>query len=605
MTAGAEKIKNLVQPAFDRVTKIAGRRQAAIPDPKPGGYRNDVPPGDWEPDELGLPPDCPVEPLGMDGDIIYMIDAMGQLASVTPSSFGQGYIQRLFANRIHYAYWAWPAMNMKSNEITGWKAEKIRETFYTAAANKGLWNAVEKVRGLGAWRGEDGKLILHCGDCLWMNGERHETGEVGDYFYPRRPRIQTPWHEQVTFKDNPARALFRALQTWNWKRPEVDPLLFLGAIGAGKLGGALPWRPSVFVIGDKAVGKSTLQAIYGQAMGDGLVSTPDTTAAGIYQRVGNGSLPVAIDELEAAADNRRVTAVVKLARLAASGGVMLRGGQDHAGVEFQARSCFLFSAINPPPLEPQDLSRMAILSIDKLDMDKVGNAPELDPHLGAKITRRLVDQWKNFEGMWQGYRDALKGGGHDSRGQDTYGTFLACAHLILGDEGMEEAGFQVDDLSGWGEVLAAGNLAEKESAKDNWRACLEHLLVSRVDAWRNGSQHSVGAILEAFYDDADDFHNLRKTRELLAQVDLGLLPKGQNKIDKNSTFLAIPNDGPALSGLFKDSVWGGGVWMHALRQGPNSVMDYRKEVNKVKIAGVSRRCTLVNLTAFDQLSEEE
>ncbi|WP_157747808.1 hypothetical protein [Cohaesibacter sp. ES.047] len=591
-------------PALREATREQERRKEAIPIPMAPDYtRGDAYAGEWVPDENGLPPDCPVQPLGMDGDTIFLIDAMGQLAAVSPSSFGQAFIQRLFGRHIGYAYWAWPAYS-KDNGIQGFKAEKVRETFYTAADNKGLWNAVEKVRGLGAWRGDDGELIIHCGDCLWIDGRRYDTGEKGQNFYPRRPRIHGPWEEAVGHEDNPARDLFRLLKTWNWRRPDVDPLLFLGWLGTGMLGGALPWRPHMFLIGDKAVGKSSLQDIVSQVLGNGLVSTPDTTAAGIYQRVGNGSLPIAIDELEAAADNRRVNAVVKLARLASSGGLMLRGGQDHSGVEFQARSSFLFSAINPPPLEPQDLSRMAVISIDRLDPSKVTDLPKLDKHTGAKIMRRLVDQWDLFEGTWQAYREALREGDHDSRGQDTYGTFLALAHLILGDEGMDEAGYRVDDLSGWSETLAAQGLSEKETAEENWKACLEHLLTSRVDAWRGGMQHTIGALLEGYRDNGNSYLDIGKTREMLAQVDLGLLPRGQNKIDAASDFLAIPNKGPNLTNLFEGMPWGNGVWTYALRQGPPEIAEYRKEFNKVKIGGVSRRVTLINLTAFEAYAEE-
>ena len=592
-------------PALREVTREQEKRKEAVPIPQGPDYtRGDAYPGEWVPDAIGLPPDCPVQPLGMDGDVIFLIDAMGQLAAVTPSSFGVGYIQRLFGKYIGYAYWAWPAYS-KDNGITGFKAEKVRETFYTAACNKGIWNAVEKVRGLGAWRGDDGELIVHCGDCLWIDGKRQDTGEVGRYFYPKRPAIHGPWEETVGFEDNPARGLFKALKTWNWKRPDVDPLLFMGWLGVGMLGGALEWRPSMFLIGDKAVGKSSLQKIVSQVLGDGLVSSTDTTPAGIYQRVGNGSLPVAIDELEAEADNRRVTGVVKLARLAASGGLMLRGGQDHTGVEFQARSTFLFSAINPPPLAPQDLSRMAVISIDRLDPAKVSDPPAIDENTGRKILRRMVDQWSQYEATWQAYREALREGGHDSRGQDTYGTFLACAHLMLGDEGMDEAGYRVDDLSGWGEILAAQGLSEKETAEENWKACLEHLLTSRVDAWRNGTQQTIGALLEGYRDSANSYLDVGKTRELLAQVDLGLLPKGQNKIDKASDFLAIPNKGPNLTNLFDGMPWGNSVWTYALRQGPPDIIEYRKEFNKVKIGGVSRRVTLVNLTAFEAYAESE
>lgn len=600
-SAVVHEIRQRIAPALENV-EVRARRRGYIPDPPPGEPRDGIKPGGWIADEKGLPPDCPVEPLGMDGDTLYLIDALGQLAAVAPSSMGQAFIQRLFGNRQNYLYWAWPQLS-KSGEVNGWRAEKVREVLYTAAMNRGLWNAVEKVRGLGAWRGVHDELILHCGDHLFVNGEKRETGDVDGYFYPRRPKIAGPWSQPVDFTGNPARALFAALRTWNWKRPDVDPLLFLGSIGVGLLGGALTWRPSLFMIGDKAVGKSTLQGLAKLVYGGWLVSSTDTTAAGIYQRVGNGSLPVAIDELEAEADNRRVMAVVKLARLAASGGVMLRGGQDHQGVEFQARSHFLFSAINPPPMAPQDISRMALLSIDKLDLSQERSEPVFDADIGPKILRRLADQWSDFDAYWEGYRRALKAGGHSSRGQDTYGTFLTCAHLMLGDEGMEEAGYRVDDLDGWSETLAAAEVTDDE---ENWRNCLDHLLSSRVDVWRNGEQNTVGQLLDALKNAHDSFNDAREVRRKLAMVGLGLLDLG-NKVAADSHVLAVPNKGPQLSTLFAGTSWGGeggrGVWSSALRQGPAHVVVSDKTANKIKVGGVSYRCTLVILKRFEELTE--
>ena len=600
--AGRRAVRAVVQTAAQRLEIHTNARR--IPDPLPGQKRDGVEPGKWTPGPLGLPPDCPVDVLGMDGDVMFLIDAMGQLAAVTPSSFGQGFIQRLFGDRQNYLYWAWPRRD-KNGAVTAWRAEMVRECLYGAAARKGLWKAVEKVRGLGAWQGKDGRLILHLGDYLWTDGRLCRTGEVDGKFYPRRPAIAHPWGTEVTHEDNPALDLLEILRTWNWRRPDIDPLLFLGWIAAGFLGGALPWRPSMFLIGDKTVGKSTLQAIVKAVFGDAIVSTPDTTPAGIYQRIGNDSLPIAVDELEAEADNRRVMAVVKLARLAASGGLMLRGGQDHQGVEFQARSTFLFSAINRPPLPPQDLSRLAELSIGKLDPQKVANAPVLkDPEqIGPKFMRRLADAWPQYEALYEAYRTALRGGGHDSRGQDTYGTFLACAHLLLGEEGMEEAGYPIENLSSWGQRLEAAALPEREGARENWRACLEHLLSSRVDAWRGGMRHSVGALVE---DLMSGITSLSEARTLLAQVDLGVIDKG--KVAEGFV-LAIPNEGPSLSVLFRETAWGGpggiGTWQTALRQGPGNVIVFDKSVNKVKIAGFSKRCTLVVLDEFVKLTDED
>ena len=205
--------------------------------------------------------------------------------------------------------------------------------------------------------------------------------------------MERPWGRTIDAADDPALVVLPLLRKWNWARPQVDPVLMLGWIGVAFLSGALPWRPAVFVTGDKATGKSTLQRVVKAILGDWLVQSVNTTAAGIYQKIGHDSRPVALDEMEAKANSTRSKAVLELARQATSGGVMLRGGDKHQGVEFEARSAFLFSAINAPPLEPQDLSRLALLRL----MKSTGDAPVIDEQRlalsGQMILRRLIDNW--------------------------------------------------------------------------------------------------------------------------------------------------------------------------------------------------------------------
>ncbi len=61
------------------------------------------------------------------------------------------------------------------------------------------------------------------------------------------------------------------------------------------------------------------------------------------------------------------------------------------------------------------------------------------------ILRSLMDAWPRFHGCFEGWKATLFNGGLDSRAQDTYGTLLALANLLLGDDGMEAAGFHVED----------------------------------------------------------------------------------------------------------------------------------------------------------------
>ena len=604
--------------------EIAARKFRDRPiDPPPNFPRTvegtEVRPGEWSPDLYGMPPDCPIEPLGMDGDVIYLMDALGQLAACEPSKMGQKFIQRLAGDRQHYLYWASPRLDSKGG-VTSWRAEKASECFYHAAARRGLFSAVDRVRGRGAWIDRRGVLIWHSGDMLWRSDRRRkrrdgsssldpaETGFSDGYFYPRRPDILSPWPEPVGPDNNPAREILQALRGWNWERPAVDPVLFLGWMAAALLGGALPWRPTLFAVGDAAVGKSTLQALARAVLGDALLQSADTSAAGIYQRVQQDSLPVAIDELEAEADPRKAMAVVKLARLSASGAMMLRGGADHAGVEFRAQSAFFFSSINPPALEPADVSRMAILRLRRLDARASGSAaPTLDGETtGPRLLRRLIEDWPRFPAALEAYRSVLRGAGHDGRGQDTLGVLLACADLALGPELAEELGVpMIDDLGKWGEWLAPSTMLEYEDRAANWLGCLRHLLTSRVDAWRQGSQHTVGALLERLEraQNGGEFQSeLTACKSMLAQAGLGIAVPGELADADDGFSLCVPNESQLVGSLFRDTKWAGApgasVWKSALRQAPAELLVSGN--NRRSINGVQVRCTIVRMGVFSK-----
>lgn len=591
-------------------------RRPLVIDPPIGAPRAiggiEAKPGEFTPTAEGLPPDCPVEPLGMDGDILYLMDTLGQLAAVTPSNMGQKFCQRLFGDRQNYLYWAWPRFN-KDGVVTSFRAEKVAEAFYTAAARRGLFSPVDRVRGRGAWRERDGSIVYHSGDALWsprcVDNKGHiqpmETGFRGGVLYARRPEILSPAELPVTPATNPARFLLVELRRWNWERPEVDPVLFLGWIAAAMLGGALPWRPSAFVVGDKATGKSTMQAFVKGVLGDGVVQTADTSAAGIYQHIGQDSLPVAIDELEAEADNKKAMAVVTLARLSASGAVMLRGGQSHIGVEFRAQSCFFFSSINPPPLAPADASRIAMLRLRRLSAAATaGPSPVLDAETtGPRLLRQLLDNFQDFDRLFEHFRGVLREGGHDGRGQDTFGVLLACANLALGDELAEGLGVPFGDRTNdWSELLHVKTMLEYEDHNDNWLLCLRHLLTSRVEAWRGGERATVGALIEAMerdYGQPNADVPFDKGLAQLGQAGLSLMPP---RGDEDGFMLAVPNESPLVHAMFKDTVWAGApgasVWKSALRQAPPAMVCVDKARNRVRINGVQQRCTLVRLEEF-------
>lgn len=572
-----------------------------------------IDPGEWIAGADGLPPDCPVKTLGREGSLLHMIDANGQLATVEPGQFGQATIQALFHNHQEYLYWAWPRHSKPKDgqpKIEGWRAEKVRETLYAAAGRQPLFSADGHVRGRGAWRELDGGLVYHSGDALWrVSGGRlvqSRPGLVGREFYEMLAAIPAPWPEPVEGSDNPAPGLLEALRSWHWERPLVDPVLMLGWIGVGWLAGALDWRPSAYVTGDRATGKSTMLDLVKATLGDAMLRTANTTESGISQSLRHDARAVGVDEFEAEAENARARAIMNLAKIAASGDTKLRGSSDHKAVSFTLRSPFLFSSINMVPMRPEDLSRFALFRMRPLHdkKDRLTRPPALPApadELGPMLLRRMMDGWARYPAAYDAYAVALAAGGHGDRGQKTFGTLLACADLLLGADGAERAGVpMVDNIGEWSHLLAAADMQEVSDQAENWRRCITHLLTVSVEAWRNRMVQTVGQLLDKMREDVTDDYSLASANDALAQCGLAVKPDLDGALDY---WLAVPNDSPLVSRLFWGTTWvgapGASVWKSALRQGPPDVCVTAQDRNRVRINGVQQRCTLVRLRALE------
>lgn len=588
------------------------RRVAADADPPPGQPLKGVPPGQWhdQADELGLPPDCPVKPLGYHGvrpRLYHFIDPNGSLQSRAQNEFGKTQIYALFQGRTNYLLWAWPRWKKDKSAPNGFSVDTFDANAAAAAlmdacARAGSWDPTERVRGRGAWKLPGGGIAFHFGTFLLLNGRTCDPGEYDGYVYPELPAMQMkPWPVPVSDEESPARLLLPLLRSWQWERPDIDPVLLFGWMAAAMIGGALDVRPVGYISGDFATGKTTLQELIALTMGDLLLQSVNATEAGVAQTIQKDTLAVSIDEMEPASGGGRAKNLIELARQAYSGGVRLRGGADHKASEFRAQSAFIFSSINEPPLEPQDLSRMVFFRLRRLPED----APRLKMdraalhEAGRKMLRRLLEGYHMLPGMIAHWRELLADAGHTARGQDTFGTLLACAELAMGPLAAEELGVPfVDDVARWKEWLAADGLAENENRVENWRLCLEHLLGAQIDALRNGVRPTVASVLEeTFLVEMSEQIGIGEARRLLAQAGVGLSKIKRGGGGDFEGWLVIPNRSPVLARVFAGTPWASGGWTTAIRQAERG----KVWVSKVAaVGGITQRCTLVDLRAVIQ-----
>lgn len=609
--AGIRKTGGLIGGRVNKL-KLAEKRNAVVY-PKRGEALDQIMPGQWSEDgftdETGhLPYNCPVRPLGYEGEHFYFIDTMGQIFNSGDGALGVERLQKLFAGHEEWLDWAFPAYD-KKKKVTGFKAEAVRRALYAACRQRGAWSSNEMVRGRGAWRDPEGNLILHCGDHVWINGQIEDTGEHGGHLYVRRPPSMSPWAEQVEDPDNPSVQLVKILRTWNMDRGDIDAIFILGWIGAAMLGGALEWRPSIFIVGDAGTGKSELtgkngllKAILGRLM----VSTTNATEAGLYQLVGHDSVPIAIDEMEGEDGQEQARNVIKMARDASSGSIRVRGGQNHKGVEFQAQSTFSFSGINPPPLPPASLTRLAIIQLLPLKTTET-KAPVLPDGdtVGPRLLRILADNWKLLQWRIDDYMNILREGGHTSRGQKTFGTLLAIAHTMLGDDGLKTLGLPFEDLSRWGEWLAADNMPELEGNTAEWERCFSYIQTTVIENFTGGQRRTVAQELELMQAKDQGFI---ETKNKLAAIDLSLIGTLAEPI------LCIPNQSRLLAKALAGTSFSNGSqgsWNFAFRRGQAGIVLQKVDVgggrmdNRVYVAGRQVRCTFIDLNKFKEWQKIE
>lgn len=546
-------------------------------------------------DDGFLPPGCPVTPLGLFGNHCYYLDSQRQLIELPGRDHSRLGILRLFNKNFEFLYTTWPRTNDKG-DVTGWRPELSAERLMAACGARGIWNPADRERGRGAWRGERGELVLHTGqDVLtfapnpraWADRLVRSPGLIGRHVYPAAEAVGLP---ADTTAGGCGDLLLAMLRTWNWRRDDIDAVLLLGWIGAAMIGGALAWRPIVWITGGKSTGKSTLQDLIEAVFDEALIKLADTSEAYIRQTLKHQTLPVSLDEAESEEDNRKLNAIVRLARLAASGGKLGRGGSDHNAVDFTMRSAFQFGSILMPSLLGQDRSRMAVLELGELAKDTP--TPDVSRErwapIGAQLRRRMVDGWARWDATLAWYREALAGVGHSKRAQDSFGTLLAAADVLLFD-----GAANAQTGGEWIQLLAAAGLAEIEDDARDERQCADHLLSIAVDPFRNGSRKLIAEWLRiaAGWDPGD----AEQARNVLATY--GLKLRRDKRTADSQWMLAVADNHKGLADLFQDTRWASrsgniGVWAQAMRRLPGA-----DRAGAVYFAGVTCKATDVPLAS--------
>lgn len=313
--------------------------------------------------------------LGVDHDTFYFRRIRDpQVLSRTPSQLAsKGYLLAL-APLTH-----WEGTYM---EKTGCNWTAATDDVMRRCIAKGIYNPAD-VRGRGAWLEDDGRLILHTGKKLFVDGEEKSINEFQSWRYSYEAAPDLGLNLSRPLADTEAVLILKLCRMLRWRK-EVSGDLLAGWIVLAPFSGALQWRPHIWLTGTAGAGKTTVvNDIIKPLVAIAVGAEGATTEAGLRGELRGASLPVLFDEVERSGNNSaaRIEAVIELMMSASSSeGRILKGIAHQNVIGSQIRSCFCLASINTA-LDRQGIARR----VTPLELLK-GDAKQW-PEVQAKINK--------------------------------------------------------------------------------------------------------------------------------------------------------------------------------------------------------------------------
>ncbi|MBI3453993.1 MAG: hypothetical protein HY057_14390 [Rhodospirillales bacterium] len=564
-------------------------------------------------DESGRvdPGPCPVRALGRLEGAYYFASLAGEIHVLRENQlFTRGGVARLFDGNTFWLRARFPTYDKDGKPSGGWTVASAAEYLMRGCAARPIWDLATPLRGRGVWSAgaaSDARagLLIHCGDAVGFLGAKPPpavqmaTAGVADgalsaqwcvpgfrfgrAIYRAMPPVAFPAKEPAG--PDIARQLVEDLSLWRFREPNA-PLLTAGAIAAGALGAALPWRSHLVIVGQEGSGKSTLIQLMEAASVLALVFD-EFSEAGVRDALAGEARLFFLDEGEGDERGDGLGAVERAIRLIRrfSGGTGMRGVRGSPGGHarrFQATGAAVLGAILPPDFEPQDATRFTRLDLDRLpaeaDREAVATAIERWIDLAPALWARMIAGRARYFDNLKAVRGVLAEIGCDPRHADQPGNLLAAFATLERDEPLD-----IDAAKKL--VLAcrfAVSIADGVDENSGPRRCLDHLLSARGEIWGGGFKRTIGQQLV----DATDARNV-DVREHLESIGIRVwMPGSGLKPDRPGFYVANRFEG--LTRIYVSTRWSGNKWADDLQR-----LEGALAAGTIRIGGSKPRATFI------------
>jgi putative DNA primase/helicase len=394
-------------------------------------------------------------------------------------------------------YWEKNFQDFWSKQGFSWP--QLADYLMSQCRERGIYDP-SRIRGRGAWL-EGDQPILHIGDALIVNGERHPLVYPGSrYLYEADATLVKDITKPLLTRE--ANWLIKICRLLRWECPASGTLL-AGWIAVAPICGALQWRPSIWVTGSSGSGKSWLMDnIVNTCLSEiGLYVAFNTTEPGIRRALHCDARPVIFDEAErdSASSALRMDDIFGYQRVASSeNSVQILKGDQHGKFKaYKPRSVFLFQSINVGLTKGADESRISILGLrDKsipgdipfADLE-AATAERITPEFASGLIARSVALIPVIRQNAKTFARAIAAHMHSQRLGDQLGTLLAGAYS-LHSSGLISA----EDAAAYVAKEEWQAQTPQEEEKDEYRL-VRHIMASRVRV--NNVEMPVSRLLEA------------------------------------------------------------------------------------------------------------
>lgn len=526
-----------------------------------------------------------IRPLGHDGGDKYLFFPNGKGTIVSKTSSQLANIAHLLELDPNRNFWEMH-FDVDGKGSSRAMAEFAAGTLMDICHKMGVFR-VDAKRGIGAWEDDCG-YIVNTGKRVIGKGVDVPTSDFkGSHVYVSDVAVVDMSVDPLT--PDMARALLDLCCSLTWKRAEYGKLAAGWIVVAG-IGGALSWRPHIWLTGPSGSGKSTVmdKIIKACLRGVAVIFDGGTSEAGVRKYLGSSSRPFIMDEAESESlrDRAEMDKIVGLFRKASSGGVIA-----NANATFNAQSCACFAAINPNVKEVADQARITLLELDK---DRSPGRRENYARILEDIHRLIVPGFNhalfkfafdNIEtlthniGAFNAAASAMFG---NPRTADQLAPMIAGAYILHSQDKVtvdQARAFIGEDDWAW--FTAIGE--ENDSSK-----LVAHIMTSRIsyDVMGARREGAIGDLVDQVINGADgalDIHRGLKTYGI--------------KVDQD--WVHIANGSSNLSRLLRDTPWV--PWARTLGDYPGSGNNGNKTVYFMK--GVTSKVTSIPIDALRDVTE--